>query len=974
MEEKDQPAGHAAEAEGATLSSEQVEDSLAVTTPAVVATPVESAGAEPSANGLAEEAATAGRKPRAPRKRPPRKKKETPEVELTPEPLGVSDLEPAGGALSAEELPEGSQRPAALEGDELITPPLSALETEQAEPDAVEAVPQEEPAPAPARTGRLPEEILLELAEREVAELGEPVPLHRREPRPKRAASAPPAPAEAKSSQRVGGEDIVVPEATEETAPAPFLDFTPDLGRSPVRQRESALPPITTEILAEVRGVSPEEVERQQAALAEARALEGVPPAAQPMRTSPQRPQPSRPEPQPPALLPAPSDPLLVVVPEALLEAVPEDWLEEEAPVETVPAEARGRRRRKRGRERDRRPQEEAVSAPPEEAAAVAPARPTVQKLARQEEEAAEKREARAEREYKEILINVDDRETRIAVLEHGRLVELHVEREERVVGSVYKGRVCNVLPGMDAAFVDIGLERNAFLYVGDILFEDTRSRNDGGDSPSRRTSRDVRIADIAKPGQEMLVQVVKGPRGTKGARVSTKMSIPGRYLVLMPEGDHLGVSRKVEDPKERERLRRIGEQMQPKGFGLIIRTEAEGRTEQELRADLDYLVRSWQNITEKNKKTHAPAIIHKDLGPILKTIRDLFGQDVDRLVIDSREEYEKVSETLQELAPDLVDRVFLYDESQPLFTRYNVEDEIDRLLRRKVWLRNGAYLLLDTTEALTTIDVNTGKFVGTSSLAETILKTNLDAVEEIARQLRLRDIGGMIVLDFIDMASSRDRQLVMRALENAFKKDRTRIKIAHISPLGLVEMTRKRTSEAVTDVMSQVCPYCQGRGRVWSPETLAISIERQIRQLCASTDVDAILVNAHPEVAAWLVGPEGESVEQMERMLRRPIYIRARHDYHVEKYEILPGDMMEMEREMMPFHGGQVVDCQITKIELITPPRSAGWTNGFFVDVANGARHQGQTIRVRLTDVRRSFALGEPVAPSTAVDRSEPI
>jgi ribonuclease G len=302
------------------------------------------------------------------------------------------------------------------------------------------------------------------------------------------------------------------------------------------------------------------------------------------------------------------------------------------------------------------------------------------------------------------------------------------------------------------------------------------------------------------------------------------------------------------------------------------------------------------------------------------------------------------------------------------------VEEEIDRLLRRKVWLRNGAYLLIDTTEALTTIDVNTGKFVGTSSLAETILKTNLDAVDEIARQLRLRDIGGMIVLDFIDMNSSRDRQLVMRRLEEAFRKDRTRTKIAHISPLGLVEMTRKRTADNVTDLMTQVCEYCQGRGRTWSPETVAIQVEREVMKLCAEKEIDSVLIHANPDVVAWLVGAEGESVERLERILRRPVYVRARHDFHIEKFEVLPADMMELERDMFPYHGGQVVECLVQKLELITAPRSAAWANGYFVDLANGAKLDGQRVRVRLTDVRRSFALGEPVAPSTAVDKSEPI
>jgi ribonuclease G len=664
-----------------------------------------------------------------------------------------------------------------------------------------------------------------------------------------------------------------------------------------------------------------------------------------------------------------------VLVPEALLESAPEDWIEEEAPAavtEPLPDLAdRDGRRRRRGRGRGRAAEQPAAVAAP--APAVTPARPAApaEEAARERRER-EKAEPRAEREYKEILINVDPRETRIAVLERGRLVELHVEREERVVGGVYKGRVCNVLPGMDCAFVDVGLDRNAFLYVGDILFEDPKAGDREG--AARRTSRDVRIQDLAKPGQEILVQVTKGPRGTKGARVSTKISIPGRYLVLMPDADNVGVSRKIEESRERDRLKRIVDQFRPKGFGIIVRTEAEERSETELQQDLDYLLKAWGTIQEKNKRIHHPAVIHKDLGVILKTIRDLFGSDVDKLVLDDAEEYEKVVDVLGQLAPDLLDRVVLYDEREPLFIRYNLEEEIDRLLRRKVWLRHGAYLLIDTTEALTTFDVNTGKSVGTSSLAETILKTNLDAVEEIARQLRLRDIGGMIVLDFIDMSSSRDRQLVMRALENAFKKDRTRIKIAHISPLGLVEMTRKRTAESVTETMSHACPYCSGRGRVWSPETMAIQIEREIRRKCANEDVDAILVYASPEVAEYLIGPEGESVERLERMLRRPVYVRARHDHHIEKWEILTGDMLELEEQMLSFHGGHIVECQVAKSDLITAPRSAAWADGYFVDLANGARFQGQTIRVRLTDVRRSFALGDPVAPSTAVDRSEPI
>lgn len=644
------------------------------------------------------------------------------------------------------------------------------------------------------------------------------------------------------------------------------------------------------------------------------------------------------------------------IVPEPSVEAPVEAPVESPPPVSIPASPLPPAQTRKKGR------QHREEHEPAEEQEPVAAPEP-------RESRRAEKAE-KAEKLVKEIIVNVDSRETRIAVIENNRLVELHVEREERVVGSIYKGRVANVLPGMDAAFVDIGLERNAFLYVGDILYE---AGEEGGNGPLyRRAGREVKIRDVAKPGQEILVQVVKGPRGTKGARVSTRMSLPGRYIVLMPEGENLGVSRKIEDAGERERLRKIGEAIRPQGFGLIIRTEAEGKSEKDLRQDAQLLVELWRQIQEKAKRTPPPALIHQDLSLLLKTIRDVFGSDVDRMLIDSRTDYEKAIELLEMLSPELKSRVELYTGAEPIFHRFGLDDEIERLLRRKVWLKSGGYITIDSTEALTAIDVNTGKFIGSTSLADTILKTNLDAVNEIARQLRLRDLGGMIVLDFIDMSSARDRAQVMAALERALKKDRTRTKIAHISPLGLVEMTRKRTGETVTELLTQSCPYCQGRGRVSSPESVSIQIERLIKRRCAEQDMDAILVHAAPEVAAYLVGPEGDNIEQLEKEVRRPIYVRARHDFHVEKFEIMPGDMMELEQQIMPYRGGQVVECLVQKIDLITAPRSAAWVDGYFVDLANGTRFQGQRTKVRLIDVRRSFALGEPV--SHTLDKSEPI
>ena len=638
-----------------------------------------------------------------------------------------------------------------------------------------------------------------------------------------------------------------------------------------------------------------------------------------------------------------------VQVPTALVEGLPAEWEQdlatEPAPVAVVVAAPEARetpRPESRGRAR-RRDEREPIPAPSRRAA------------------------ARETGPYKEILMNVDDRETRIAVIEQGRLMELFVEREERVVGGVYKGRVCNVLPGMDAAFVDIGLERNAFLYVGDVLFETKRSSE-------RRTSREAKIQDVVRSGQELLLQVVKGPRGTKGSRVSTRISLPGRYLVLMPDGHHIGVSRKIEDAGERSRLRRCVESLRPEGFGLISRTEAEGRTEEELAQDLAYLERSWADIQTTAKKVRAPALVHDDLGIILKTVRDIFGSDVDKLIIDDEKEYRNAVEMLEVLAPELVARVHLHDRDEPIFSQYGIEDEIQKLLRPKVWLKSGGYLLVDTTEALTTFDVNTGKFVGSARLADTIVQTNLEAVAEIGRQLRLRDLGGMIVLDFIDMDGARDRQSVMTALDEVLKKDRTRTKVAHISPLGLVEMTRKRTDQSLTDVLTQSCPYCEGRGRIWAPETMAIQIEREIKRRCAQEDLEAVLIYCNPEVAIHLIGPEGENLEAIERRTRRPIYVRANHDFHVEKYEISPCEMMEMEQDLMEYHGGQVVEAVVSQSDLITPPRAPAWVDGYFVDLDKGVKHQGERLRIRLTDVRRSYAIGEPVPSSRSVDRSEPI
>jgi ribonuclease G len=615
----------------------------------------------------------------------------------------------------------------------------------------------------------------------------------------------------------------------------------------------------------------------------------------------------------------------------------------------------------------------------------------------------------------KEILVNVGERETRIAVTEDGKLVELHIEREERVVGNLYKARVENVLAGMDAAFVDIGLERNAFLYVGDVLPSVETDANGNGSSKSdnavieeedeeeesdetdeergaqetvadsgepssvgrrpfgRRRSirrsvlRQQKIKDVLSVGQELLVQVIKGPRGTKGARVSTRISLPGRYLVLMPEADNIGVSRKIEDVKERDRLKKIGENLREPGYGIIIRTEAEDKTEAELRADKEFLMKLWRQIQETARKSLAPALVHQDLTLVYKTIRDVFGSDVQKLIIDDPVEYEKANELLAMVSPKLRGRIHLYTGDKPLFDEFNIENEIDRSLKRRVWLRSGGYLVFDETEALSVIDVNTGKYTGGSSLSETIVKTNLDAAAEIARQLRLRDIGGIIVIDFIDMNNPRDKQQVIRAFENALKKDRSRTKISSISALGLVEMTRKRTGETIGDFLTEPCSYCGGRGKLPSAETISIQVEREIRRAARNgkKEREALLVTCHPDVAEILIGPDGETVDRIERESQKAVYVRSDAELHLEKFEITPGDIAEFDRKLANFKRAQVVECRVARS--LAQPESAviGWTDGYMLDLNEGKKFVGQRIKARITDIRRSYATAA-VIPGT--------
>lgn len=559
----------------------------------------------------------------------------------------------------------------------------------------------------------------------------------------------------------------------------------------------------------------------------------------------------------------------------------------------------------------------------------------------------------------KEIIVNVSNRETRIALLEDGKLTEYRVEREERVVGSIFKGIVQNVLPGMEAAFVDIGLERNAYLSIADILPDD--GGNDGSPASMRRSElRRRKIRDLLEPGQQIMVQVTKGPRGTKGARVSTRIALPGRYVVLMPEASSMGVSRKLEDRAERERLKKVGDRIRPEGFGLILRTECEGRTEAELYADVAYLVTLWQDVLKNAKGQRAPACVHKDQSLLFRTVRDMFGENIHKMVIDDPDEYEKVHLVANIVAPSLRDKITLFDKEAPIFDHYGVEKELDRIMQHKVPLKSGGYLVVDEMEALTAIDVNTGKHVGSTSLSATILQSNFEAADEILRQLRLRDMGGIIVCDFIDMEDENDRKRILDHFTNGLTRDRARTRVGRISSLGLVELTRKRTGESVTQEITEICPMCAGVGRIASKDTVSLWIERDMWRKMSEAG-NAFLVECHPAVVEALIGLDGENVEQLEHEMRRGIYIRANFDMEYEEYDIQSGTIEEYDRRFMGFRRAQVLEANVRRSAFESVQKAVGWTDsGFFVELIEGQEHIGARAKVLLQDIRRSYAVAD--------------
>ena len=481
-----------------------------------------------------------------------------------------------------------------------------------------------------------------------------------------------------------------------------------------------------------------------------------------------------------------------------------------------------------------------------------------------------------------EILINVTPQEKRVAIIQRGIVQELLIEREANrgIVGNIYKGIVKRILPGMQSAFVEIGLDKAAFLHVADVI-----QRND----PDAQTTP---IEKILHEGQKVLVQVIKDPIGTKGARLSTQISVAGRLLVHLPFENRIGISQKITEEDNRDKLRERLQEIigNEDDQGFIIRTLAESATDEELKADIDYLKRIWRDIHEKSTQAEAPALLYQDLDLSLRIVRDYVTVESEKILVDSRETFQKMKEFSKLFIPEYADRVQLYASERPMFELYGVEDEIEKALSRKVSLKSGGYLVIDQTEALTTIDVNTGGFVGDKNFEETIFKNNLEAAQAIARQLRLRNLGGIILIDFIDMESDGHRESILNELNSAISLDRTRITINGFTDLGLVEMTRKRTRESLAHILCEPCPTCSGRGEIKTVHTICYQILRELVRESRQYSPDHLRVIASKNVIDYFLEENSQSIAMVEEFLGKPVSLQPDSTYAQENYDIVLG------------------------------------------------------------------------------------
>jgi ribonuclease G len=586
----------------------------------------------------------------------------------------------------------------------------------------------------------------------------------------------------------------------------------------------------------------------------------------------------------------------------------------------------------------------------------------------------------------KQVFVSVDRGETRVALLEATgtvpprkaasggssrrrrkpapasdayRVAELYLERRgaRSIVGNIYKGRVDNVLAGLEAAFVDIGLEKNGFLHVDEIVLPgvDAPRRGRGGSREGRQ------ITDMLKPGQEIVVQVVKDPLKTKGARLSMDLTIAGRYMVYAPYGEGVGVSRRLDD-KERERLRKEAAKLDLKGAGAIIRTAAQGAKRPDLERELVYLFKLGEVLQKRVEESTAPALVFQEADLSVRVVRDIFSADFERAVVDDPKQHHRLVSFFSRTAPELVDHVELWEEQQPLFEAFGVEQVLDSTLSRRVDLPSGGYLMIDYAEALTVIDVNSGSFIGRGKgarLEDTITKTNLEAADEVVRQLRLRDIGGIIVIDFIDMARARNRDAVLKTLRKALDEDRTKTFVVEISPLGLVEMTRQNVTDGVREIMTRPCPTCHGEGVIKSEETIAIEFERRMRDLAKESSADAVLIQMNPRVSAEFTANDGRVLRMVEEETGKVFVFEGSEGLPLEHFAVLmEGDRDKVLERALPFREGEEVHVEIVEPHMYSPGDAVAKIDGYIISIRGGTRYVGEKHVVRIDEVGRTSAV----------------
>ncbi len=660
----------------------------------------------------------------------------------------------------------------------------------------------------------------------------------------------------------------------------------------------------------------------------------------------------------------------------------------EERSGDPAAAEAPVKRRRRRGsrggRGRNKKPAETttAEQEQPSETESATSARAAKPKPAKKDSSRSRQRPRRREPKrielppvHKELYVSVEVGEQRVALLEDGKVAEVYLERRGRrsIAGNVYKGIVDNVLPGMEASFVDVGLAKNGFLYVDEIVVPELEGKQRGR-----------KIQDLIQRGEQVLVQAVKDPMGTKGARLTTEVSLPGRFLVYVPYGEGIGISRRLDDA-ERERLKGISKELPLPEGGIIVRTAAEGASEEELRGDLAFLQKLWATIKGRSERTKAPALVYQEAELPLRVIRDLMNREIKRVVVDHDRTYRRILSYLKRTSPELTERVELYGARQPLMEKVGVEEAVRSTLNRRVDLPSGGYLIFDYAEAFTVIDVNTGRFVGSrgktsgARLEDTITKNNLEAVEEVVRQLRLRDIGGIIVIDFIDMANPKNRQSVEDAFRRELERDRTKTYVVEISPLGLVEMTRQNVTDGPREILTVSCPTCSGDGIIVSHETLAIDAERRLRALTRETRHQAFRVELHAHVASLLAGAGGARVGEIEEETGRRFFLESREDVATEHFEVLErGPVSKIAPTSLPVEKGEELDVKLAARHEHRPADAVAKLNGYAVNVAGAADRLGKTVKVRVQRVGSQSAyavlvdvpeLEPPVDPETALE-----